>query len=100
MPRYLGYSLLILSVSQFLHSEIILHGTNFLFSKITYTDLNNPYLTGNSSLFKIRKLTILNNHNNNLDLNHYLIIISIEDNLPKPTYSLWIHAKVLEFFSV
>jgi hypothetical protein len=52
MPRYLGYSLLILSVSQFLHSEIILHETNFLLSKITYTDLNNPYLTGKAVSLK------------------------------------------------
>ena len=59
MPRYLGYSLLILSVSQFLHSEIILHETNFLLSKITYTDLNNPYLTGKAVSLKYVNLQFL-----------------------------------------
>ncbi len=96
MPRYLGYSLLILSVSQFLHSEMILHETNFLFSQIIYTVLNNPYLTGK---FKIRKLTILNNHNNKLDLSQYLIIISIEDWKPEPILC-GITQKFLKFFSV
>jgi hypothetical protein len=59
MPRYLGYSLLILSVSQFLHSEIILHETNFLLSKITYTDLNNRYLTGKAVSLKYVNLQFL-----------------------------------------